>query len=117
MGKVRETIAAAPEWYQDRAVEVRGEGYPSIGRVPALKAGDRSPVQLESGRDDAIAAEELFRLDPRSIPPGLELDAMMAWADAAKASAAEEAAEPGNHLTDEEVKALRALFSTARATS
>lgn len=117
MGKVRETIAAAPEWYQDRAVEVRGEGYPSIGRVPALKAGDRSPVQLESGRDDAIAAEELFRLDPRSVPPGLELDAMMAWADAAKASAAEEAAEPGNHLTDEEVKALRALFSTARATS
>lgn len=117
MGAVRETIATAPEWYQERAQEVRGEGYPSIGRIPTLKAGDRSATALDIGREDALRAEELFRLDPRSVPPGLELDTMMEWANRAKSAANRKAAEPGNHLTDAEVEALKALFDRARAIS
>lgn len=117
MGAVRETIASAPEWYQDRAQEVRGEGYPSIGRIPTLEAGDGSAVALDAGREVVLGAEELFRLDPRSVPPGLELETMLEWANLAKTEANREAAEPGRHLTDAEVEALRALFDTPRATS
>ncbi|MEM9739304.1 MAG: hypothetical protein AAF829_05500 [Pseudomonadota bacterium] len=117
MGQVRDAIAAAPEWYQDRAVEVRGEGYPSIGRIPTLDAGERSASGLESGRDGVLVADELFRLDPRSVPPGLELDAMLEWAGPAKAEANQRAGEPGNHLTDADAEALRALFVNPRATS
>lgn len=117
MGAVRETIASAPEWYQDRAQEVRGEGYPSIGRIPTLEAGQASAASLDAGREIVLGAEALFRLDPRSVPPGLELETMLEWASLAKAQADQRASEPGNHLTDADVEALKALFDTARATS
>lgn len=117
MDAVRETIASAPEWYQDRAQEVRGEGYPSIGRIPTLEPGEGSAAALDAGREVVLGAEELFRLDPRSVPPGLELETMLEWANLAKTEANREAAEPAHHLTDAEVEALRALFDSARATS
>jgi len=117
MGQVRDAISSAPDWYQDRAQEVRGEGYPSIGRIPTLDGGERSVDDLETGRTEVIAAEELFRLDPRAVPPGMELETMLEWASLAKDELARAAAQPGDHLTDEEVRALKALFETPRAAS
>ncbi|MCI4646181.1 MAG: hypothetical protein MRY64_15470 [Hyphomonadaceae bacterium] len=116
-GKVRETVAAAPDWYDDRAAEVRGEGYPRISRIPALDAGERSTDELEEGQQAVAAAEALFRMDPRAVPPGLELAEMMAWAEAARSEADIVASEPGGHLTAEDVAALRALFERSRAKS
>lgn len=115
--KVRDTVAAAPDWYDQRAAEVRGEGYPSISRIPALDAGERSTAEIEAGREAVEAAEILFRMDPRAIPPGLELETMLAWADAARSEADAIAAEPGNHLTEEDIVALKALFNRPRARS
>ncbi|MEL6661974.1 MAG: hypothetical protein AAFR33_03150 [Pseudomonadota bacterium] len=117
MSAVRESIASAPEWYQDRAKEVRGEGYPSIGRIPTLDAGERSDVSLTAGREDVLAAEELFRMDPRAVPPGLELETMLEWAKEAKSAMEVVANQPSEHLTDEEIAALKALFETPRAKS
>ncbi|MEM6947919.1 MAG: hypothetical protein AAF486_07495 [Pseudomonadota bacterium] len=117
MGTVRETLAAAPDWYQDRAQEVRGEGYPSIGRIPSLDAGARSDRALQTGLNEVVGAEELFRLDPRAVPPGLELDTMIEWADAQKRAADAQAPIAGGHLTDADLAALRALFEAPRATS
>ena len=116
-GKVRETMAAAPDWYDERAAEVRGEGYPSISRIPALDAGERSTAELEEGEEAVEAAEALFRMDPRAVPPGLELAEMQAWADAARGEANAIASEPGEHLTAEDIAALRALFERPRAKS
>lgn len=117
MGAVRDTVSSAPEWYQERAQEVRGEGYPSIGRIPTLDPGETSASALETGRESVVTAEDLFRLDARSVPPGLELQDMLQWADKAKSDAAQKAGEDGNHLTDAEVAKLRALFDTVRAQS
>ena len=115
--KVRDTVAAAPDWYDQRAAEVRGEGYPSISRIPELDAGSRSTDEIDEGRAAVVAADALFRMDPRSVPPGLELEEMMAWAAAARAEADAVASEPGGHLTEEDVAALKALFERPRAKS
>lgn len=113
--RVRETVAAAPDWYDARATEVRGEGYPNIAGVPTLQAGERGPVRdLDSGRRELQDAERLFRMDPRAVPPGLELAEMQAWAARVKAELDAIAAEPGDFLTDEEVAQARALFERAR---
>ena len=55
-------------------------------------------------------------MDPRSVPPSLELDRMLEWSRDARA-AAEALDTPGDFLTDEEAQALRARFDTDRAQS
>ncbi len=115
--KVRDTVAAAPDWYDQRAAEVRGEGYPSVSRIPELEAGERSTAEIDAGREAVAAADALFRMDPRAVPPGLELQEMLAWAEEARAEAEAVANEPGGHLTAEDVAALRALFDRPRAES
>lgn len=113
--EVREAVAAAPEWYDERAAEVRGEGYPSIGNIPVLTEQQRTQRNLSVGRDEVAAAERLFAMNPRSVPAGLELDEMLEWAAAAKAEADLKANAPFIHFTDEDLERLRALFNLPRA--
>lgn len=117
LDRVRETVANAPDWYDERAAEVRGEGYPSISRIPELAASERAETGLESARTEISDAEALFRMDPRSVPPGLELDRMLAWAAEMQAAFEAEAEAEADHLTDEEVLRLQALFDRPRARS
>ena len=112
--KVRETVASAPEWYGDARTEVRGEGYPRIGRVTVLADGDTRPDDMQSVTADLSAYEMLFRMNPRAVPPRLELERMRSWAQAARASA-EALDTPGDFLTDADIEALRAVFQTDRA--
>ena len=113
---VRDTMANAPDWYDARKTEVMGEGYPRVGAIPTLSREDRKSNRLESTRSAVQRAERLFRMDPRAVPPGLELAEMMAWAEAFRAELAA-MDEPGDFLTDEEAEALRGLFSLPRAQS
>lgn len=112
---MRDTVAGAPEWYDERRAEVRGEGYPEIGRVPELTPEQASLSNLDQTRADVSETEALFLSDLRAVPAGLELDEMLEWARETKAEFAQAADEPANHLTPEEVAELRAIFETRRA--
>lgn len=111
---VRGAVAAAPDWYDARAAEVRGEGYPRIGAIPTLDRQARSREALAAGRSEVARAEALFRMDPRAVPAGMELEEMMAWAEAARAEIEAAAQAPADHITDEEVAELKALFDRPR---
>lgn len=115
--KVRETVAAAPDWYDERAAEVRGEGYPRVGDIPVLTDEQRTTRNLSVGRTEVAAAERLFAMNPRSVPAGLELDVMMDWATDAKAQADAKSKEPFVHFNEEDLVRLRALFDLPRARS
>lgn len=116
LDRVRETVANAPDWYEARATEVRGEGYPSISRIPELAASDRaSRGQLDVARTEIANAEVLFRMDPRAVPPGLELEAMLEWAHDVRTVFIAEGATDADHLTADEVRRLRAIFERPRA--
>lgn len=112
--RVADTIAAAPDWYEARRKEVRGEGYPDISRIPTLSVGEARGLDLDDVRADIEVIEALFRADPRAVPPGMELEEMRAWANQAIAEA-NALAEPGDLLTDEEAEDLRGLFEVGRA--
>lgn len=114
--RVAETVAAAPDWYAERRDEVVGRGYPSVSRVPAAAATETDRARLAAIRGDVGVAEALVRMDPRAVPPALELERMLAWSREARA-AAEALDTPGDFLTDEEAQALRARFETDRAQS
>ena len=47
--KVRTAIDQAPEWYDARRVEIRGEGYPEIIDVPTIEKGQEPGQTLEGG--------------------------------------------------------------------
>ncbi|MEO0466993.1 MAG: hypothetical protein AAF216_10660 [Pseudomonadota bacterium] len=113
--KVRDTVSAAPDWYDARAVEVRGEGYPNVAEIPVLTPEQRTDRNLSAGLEDLQAADRLFAMNPRAIPPGLELDDMMVWAEAARRDADQFADETFEHFTEEELARLRALFNIPRA--
>lgn len=76
----RSTIA--PEWFQAKAVEVKGEGYPSLANIPesrgpvAPKAewqAQAASLHNESNKIEAKSAE-----DPEAPPTEEELRAMAA---------------------------------------
>ncbi len=112
--KVRDTMSNTPDWYEARKTEVIGEGYPKIGTIPTLTDEQRRSGQLKGTRSAVERAEALFRLDPRSVPAGLELAEMMQWAEAVRAELAERD-KPGDFLSDEEARQLRNLFASPRA--
>lgn len=114
--RVADTVASAPDWYAERRNEVVGRGYPSVSRVPAAASTETDRARLAAIRGDVSIAEALVRMDPRSVPPSLELDRMLEWSRDARA-AAEALDTPGDFLTDEEAQALRARFDTDRAQS
>ena len=113
--RVRETVSSTPDWYEARKTEVIGEGYPKIGTIPTLTDDQRRTDQLVRTRTAVERAETLFRMDPRSVPAGLELAEMIQWAEAFRAELAE-LDEPGDFLSDEEARQLRNLFASPRAT-
>lgn len=113
---VRDTMSNAPDWYEARKTEVMGEGYPSIGTIPTLSADDRRSNRLDATRSAVQRAETLFRMDPRAVPPGLELEEMLAWAESLQAELAA-LDTPGQFLSDEDAEALRMLFARPRAES
>ena len=115
-GAVREAVANAPDWYDDRRTEVRGEGYPDISRVSGLVAERDGQETVDETRAAVVRAEDLLLLDPRAIPPWLELDKMMIWVEAARAEF--DSIDPNSEfLSDEDIQALRAQFTVERAQS
>ena len=64
-------IANTPDWFQERRVEIRGEGYPDLSEVPSetnvLEVGNRLRATEKATRAELDA----FLQDPRNEPVNL----------------------------------------------
>ncbi len=111
--KVRESIAEAPAWYTESKIKSSDANYPKLGGIPALTEADRTPGDTNRSRSALSESEILLRMDPRAVPPGLELEQMLQWAKQARENFSNQATA-SDHLTDEQAQMLRDSFKDPR---
>ncbi|NQY12691.1 MAG: hypothetical protein HRT81_02385 [Henriciella sp.] len=112
--KVQAMRADAPEWYEARKQEFRGEGYPDLNAIPE-KRTDYDPVRkLELSEAETRAALALLNEDPRSAPADETPEEIAAWAAEMKRAVEGRLPAP-DFLTDAEVEEIKARFNIARA--
>ncbi|MEL7103729.1 MAG: hypothetical protein AAGL97_14345 [Pseudomonadota bacterium] len=112
--KVQSMRAEAPDWYEARKVEFRGEGYPSLNSIPEPRT-DYDPVaKLELSEAETLAALAIFENDPRSELATETPEEILAWASEVKRAVEGRLPAP-DFMTDEEVEAIKARFQIARA--
>lgn len=112
--KVQSMRADAPEWYEARKQEFRGEGYPDLNAIPE-KRTDYDPVRkLELSEAETRAALALFKEDPRSALADETPEEIAAWAAEVKRAVEGRLPAP-DFLTDAEVEEIKARFNIARA--
>lgn len=89
----------APEWFEAKAIEVKGEGYPELADIPEVRAVDGTRAQWETRA--AALKEEAARLEAKlaadgPITPGETVRATAAqW----RATLEEGAAAAGHPVT------------------
>ena len=105
---------AAPEWYEARKQELRGEGYPKLGTVPTDDTyRNRQRALMKTGAERE-ALREAFFASPRSEPVNLTPAQISAWGDELKAQV-DSAIPPADFLTDQQIAMLKARFDRPRA--
>ncbi len=65
-------LASAPDWYEDRKTEVKGEGYPQFTEVPATPTVSAGKGVTEQQVAELFLEAEVMRRDPRAISPSEE---------------------------------------------
>lgn len=111
--KLQAMRAEAPDWYEARKVEFRGEGYPDLGSIPEPR-GDNPLRKLELSEEETRAALALFNDNPRSELATETPEEIKAWADEVRRAVEGRLPAP-NFLTDAEIEAIKARFNVARA--
>lgn len=112
--KVKTMRAEAPDWYEARKVEFRGEGYPSLASVPET-APDYNPLRkLQLSEADVRAALILFNSDPRAEPATETAEQMRAWVVEVRRAVEGRLPAP-DFMTDAEVEEIKARFNVPRA--
>ena len=106
--------AEAPEWYEARKTEFRGEGYPSLASVPEPDPVDNPRNRLELSEADVMAALERFNNDPRAGLAAETPEAMRAWALEVRRAVEGQLPAP-DFMTDAEVEEIKARFNVPRA--
>lgn len=82
---VRGAVDEAPDWFQQRRTELRGEDYPSIVEVPTVLKRDR-PAISEAGRATRMAGLKAeFLSDPRAEAPNQSRADIEKWVAEKKA--------------------------------
>ena len=112
--KVKTMRAQAPDWYEARKVEFRGEGYPSLASVPETAADYNPKRKLELSEADVRAALVLFNSDPRAEAAVETPESMLAWAREVRRAVEGRLPAP-DFMTDTEVDEIKARFSVPRA--
>lgn len=100
-------IANTPEWFQERRVEIRGEGYPDIEAVPVLTDSDSVQENLlltEKNTRNSVAA---FYSNPRNAVSDVTEADMVNLADSYRAFMPEHVEQIDLLLTEAEILALR----------
>ena len=113
--KVREAVNQAPDWYDARRAEIRGEGYPDLAEVQEL-TGDDLPgktLPVSAARVDILQA--YFDTNERAELPVDAAGQMAALLKRVEAAFADLPADPA-FLTQEEIAAIEAAFNVPRVT-
>lgn len=112
--RVREAVNHAPDWYDARRTEIRGEGYPEIIDVPVLAKKDVPGKTLEASkaRGEVLRAE--FQDVRAASPADIAAEIALLREDIGREFAGLQA-DPG-FLTEDEIEAIRAAFNVPRVT-
>ena len=100
-------IANTPEWFQERRVEIRGEGYPELNAVPVADPISGSRDRLELSTTEAASAREALFGNPRSAPADISLTDMRSIAADLRPQLAQITPKPEGFLSESELAALR----------
>lgn len=114
-GKVREAVAAAPDWYGERRAQIRGAGYPDLADVP--QADTANPPGKALKAQQAGASQRLATAfdDPRADVAAGGAEEIIAIANAMLGSFGTLPPE-SDFLTDAEIAAIRQSFNVPRVT-
>lgn len=112
--KVQSLRSQAPDWYEARKVEFRGEGYPDLNSIPDPTPRKRTLKRLRMSEADVNAALEVFYADPRAEGAVETPEEIRAWARETKRAVEGQLPAP-DFMTDEEVEQIKARFNVSRA--
>lgn len=106
-------ISNTPEWFQQRRVEIRGEGYPKFSEVPSSIPVDVQRENLNLSDEEAVAARIRLTTDERAEPasPSAPEDISLRE-QALRASSGEPGPLIDPMLTEEEIAALQEQVHT-----
>ena len=100
-------IANTPDWFQEKRVEIRGEGYPDFSSVPAAGDAKADGINLSEKEASTRALQASFLKDERTAPPDInEADMAASVADMRKLLELPRSAF-NDVLTDQQIEALR----------
>ncbi len=111
--KVQAMRAQAPDWYEARKVEFRGEGYPDLNSVPELQEDYDPRGKLTLSEQETLAALAMFNADPRAQASTESAEAILAWAMEVRRAVEGRLPAP-DFMTDAEVDAIKARFDVPR---
>lgn len=111
--KVQTMRAQAPDWYEARKVEFRGEGYPDLYTVPEVNTNVDILSKLSMSEAETLAPLALFNNDPRAQGSVETPAAIRAWAADVRRAVEGQLPAP-DFLTDAEVEELKARFDVPR---
>lgn len=114
-GKVRQAVADAPDWYEQRREEIRGEGYPEVIDIPVISADNMPGQTLHLSAERAAELRAAFETSDRAGVPANTLAEITALRESIRQGFAGLPADPG-FLTEEEISAIRASFDVPRVT-
>lgn len=100
-------IANTPEWFQERRVEIRGDGYPDLNAVPVAAPIKGSQDRLALSASEAAKAREILFGHPRAAQAHLTPEDMRAIADKLRPQVPTIEPKPEGFLSAAELVALR----------
>ena len=112
---MRESLAQAPDWYDQRRQEIRGEGYPDLAEVPVVSASVDQRAFLAVSEERVALLKALFDANARAVSPADLHAETEAFLQDVRLQFAGLPPEPA-FLTQEDVQAIRARFQVPRVT-
>ena len=114
MSKISDIRESAPEWYEARKEELRGNAYPKLSQVPTDTTYRSRQTGLVKSAEEQAAIRKAFYADPRSELTYLTPDMILEWgADMRERVAAMDT--PTDFLTENDIAMLKARFERPRA--
>ena len=113
--RVREAINQAPDWYDARRKEIRGEGYPKLAEVKEIPADQLPGKTLPEAAARVDILQAYFDSNERAEPPVDVAGQMAELLKRVEADFAGMPAEP-DFLTQEEIAEIEAAFNVPRVT-
>lgn len=111
--QVRSAVNQAPEWYGERRIEIRGEGYPAIADVPQIDKANRPGTSLVANAKEIEALRGVFEANPRAQIKPADLESIERLISGIRAEFEGLMPNP-NMLTEAEIAAVRESFNVPR---